>query len=100
MCTIHKNKSKGYSKGSEFVEVRVKHNASYDEVTAAAKDGLGLPCQEGVLRLFRVDGTVILDGDIADKPWTIGTYLKSMKKATSQLKLGVGYLLQVCKIDM
>lgn len=88
--------STGYTKDTEYVEVRVKKSASYEEVASTAKGVVGLPDKSiGILSVFRSDGTVIPDKRIADCEWTIGGYLKSLNKSCSQIKLGVGYLLQV-----
>ena len=97
MCGMTKNPSSaGYTKDTEYVEVRVKKNASYEEVASIAKGVVGLPDNDvGLLSLFRSHGTVVPDKSIADCKWTIGGYLKSLNKSCSQIKLGVGYLLQV-----
>lgn len=98
MCGItSKQNSKGYGKATEYVEVRVQRNASYMDVATVSKSVVGLADEAiGVLSLFRSDGTVISDKNISPgSPWTIGGYLKSLKKSSSQIKLGVGYLMQV-----
>lgn len=88
-----KRSNKGYTKSTEYVEVRVKRAASYEEVASTSKSVLGLPHQDtGMLSLFRCDGTLIPDKKILDNTWTIGGYLR---KSCSQIKLGVGYLMQV-----
>lgn len=97
MCGMNKNRSNtGYARSTEYVEVRVKKSASYVEVASTAKGVLGLPDENiGILSIFRSDGTVIPDKSIAECKWTIGGYLRSIRKSCSQIKLGVGYLLQV-----
>ncbi len=63
MCAIRRS-HKGYVKSSNYIEVRVKEDASYDEVCRASKVALDLegPDEEDeCLTVFRANGTIVLD---------------------------------------
>ena len=93
ICTIVKSKKGiGYSKSGEFVEVQVSRTDCYDDVTRKAKEVVGLNGYEGEeLALFRSDGTLIPNKEINNQAWTVGNYFRSIRKAASQVKLGVGF---------
>ena len=45
--------------------------------------------------MFRIDGTVVSDNLINEMPWTIGRYLRSLRKSAGQVKFRVGYYYRV-----
>ena len=92
----------GYAKSREFIEVQVSRSDDYESVIKEAMRVIRLEenGDEADLTLFRSDGTIIPNKEINSLPWTVGNYLRSMKKAASQVKLhvGVGYLIKVLLI--
>lgn len=86
---------KGYIRSGDYVGVRVPKSASYAQVVGHALDVLGVEVddEEGEAKqsLFRIDGTVVPVNPVNDLPWTLGHYLKSLRKSAGQLKVGVGY---------
>ena len=80
-----------------YIEVDVSKDSSYRSFSLIAADKLSLPgASDDSLEpyLFKVNGTMILDGDITikgcTKAWTIGRYLQLLKKAAYHVKIGVG----------
>ena len=90
---------KRYVRSGDYMEVTVPRCSTYDEVARAAFLVLDIQEEEeegeGRLTMFRIDGTVIPDGDIGGAAWTIARYLKSLNKSPGQIKLGVGYYYRV-----
>ena len=106
-----RSRKKGYVRKSDYVEVRVKIDASYQEVAEASVQQLGAmdssPSEDdewcGEAILIRANGTVILDRPVetsarSSVPWDIGSYMKtfsSFVKSGVPVKLGIGFVPKV-----
>ena len=85
-----------YKKDGTYHEVTVSNDATYETVATKAAEVIGLDCSppDEILCLFRSDGTLIpaekLVTGFGVVEWTIGRYLKQLKKTPAQVKFGVG----------
>lgn len=80
------------AKRSDYVKVSVPRSSSYAELCRHASDTLEMAVNvDAELRLFRVDGTMVLNRPIDGKDWTVQRYLDMCNRSAAQLKLGVGY---------
>ncbi len=94
-----RTRKKGYTKCGDYMEVRIRKDAHYPSVVAAARDVLGIESEEedeeGEWGLLRIDGTVVPNRPIEKHPWTAARYLNALGKTASQVKFGVGYITDV-----
>lgn len=111
VCRMVRSRKKGYIRNGDYIEVRVKMDASYREVVEASVQQLGAIDSSsseddewsGEAVLVRANGTVILDRPIettmhSSVPWEIGSYMKtftSFVKSGVPVKLGIGFVPKV-----
>ncbi len=88
-----------HKKKGQAVELQVRRSDNYNDFAFKAATALKLqpyPCSS--LVLFKVTGgAVILNEAIfvkkKSRPWTLGGYLSLLKKGSSSVKIGVGYVI-------
>ncbi len=80
-----------------YIEMDISKDSSYSIFAFTAADKLSIPhASDHSLEpyLLKINGTMILDGDITikgcTKAWTIGRYLQLIKKSAHNVKIGVG----------
>ena len=100
MCKIVRTRRDSYRKDGDYYEVCVPPDSDYQSVCSISAEVLGVQIDEKQeLRLFRTDDTMIADRNMTGShgQWTIGQYLKVVKRSSAQIKLGVGvYENMVC----
>ena len=114
VCKMVRSRKKGYVRRGDYVEVRVKLDASYRDIAETSVQQLHSmessssedEAWSGEPILIRANGTVILDRPILTStpsmtvPWDIGSYMKtfsSFVKTGVPIKLGVGFVSKVRK---
>ena len=101
----HINKGK-YGQVSQHTEIQASRRDSYVSLLKNASRALNIQSssdldeqstQSDSLSLFKRNGTVIPNRSLIIKgqkrPWTVGNYLLAVKKAPSQVKLSIGYVI-------
>ena len=113
VCKMVRSRKKGFTRRSDYAKVRVKADATYQEV--AESSVLQLQSLEssssdeddwsGEAVLLRANGAVIVNRPIETSfstvPWDIESYMKSFSsfvKTGDPVKLGVGFVVKVNKI--
>ena len=76
-----------------YVEVSCPRAASYEKVCEICAEALEMKCEDEntylfELKLFWIDGTVVPNEPIGDRPWTLGEYLTVQTRNAAQMKLG------------
>ncbi len=113
LCKMVRSRKKGYVRCGDYIEVRVRLDASYREVAEASIQQLQSIDSSssdddndgsGEVLLMRANGTVILDTPIetttppSKVPWDIESYMRtfsSFVKTGVPVKLGVGFTSKV-----
>ena len=79
----------GYKRDGKSMELFAPPDCSHSDLLELARDNFRLSSINDLqqkLVLFTLSGAVI----VADEKWTLGSYLKKIKK--SEAKLGIGYV--------
>ena len=116
MCKLNRTR-RGVAKSKNYIEVRLRADATYGEACDAAASTVELYPEESNsseseeelhLALYRVDGTMIPDRPIdtetgEEESWNILNYLKTFKSFRRQgnpIKLAVGYSVKVNQLPL
>ena len=78
----------------DYKDVNVCPRVCYTDLVEHAADALGIEANQvgKELALFRVSGAVIPQGGGKTPLWTLGKWLRSLHKAPTAIKLGVGLI--------
>lgn len=101
VCAMKEGKPGVYSraKGTSFIEITARKTDDYTtfcKKAAKACKLVGKGSRE--LCLFKMNGAQIPDVPMKtattgkQKGWTLGTYLSAIKKAPTNVKIGIGYI--------
>ena len=114
VCKMVRSRKKGFIRRSDYAEVRVKADTTYQEVAEASvlqlqsldSSSSDEDAWSGEAVLLRANGTVIVNRPIettsyCSVPWDIGSYMKTFSffvKTGVPVKLGVGFVVKVNKV--
>lgn len=74
---------------SDALEIGAQKSDTYHELLKRAVSALNMKKSINDLALYKMNGVEIFP-DNDDEPWTLGRYLKKLKKASTSLRIGVG----------
>ncbi len=114
MCKLNRTR-RGISKSKNYIEVRLRTDATYEEACDVAASTVELNPEESNssdseeelhIALYRVDGTMIPNAPIEaesgeEETWSIQNYLKTFKSFRRQgnpIKLAIGYCVKVNRL--
>jgi hypothetical protein len=91
---MRRNRKLTYTAMRDYKDVSVCRQISYTDLAEHAADVLGIEANQvgKELALFRVSGTVIPKGGGKTPMWTLSKWLRSLHKAPTAIKLGVGLI--------
>ena len=88
-----------YVRNSSYIELVVERSVGYHDLAqkAAVATKSQKPSGDSSLKLFKMNGAIILPDDIScggfSRRWTLGNYLQLLvKKSAANVKLGVGWV--------
>ena len=91
MCKMKKGRSGTYSRDGVSIEVVADRYDTYDKLLERGCKDLQIDKRRSTLSLFTLAGAVILCEERNDEShWSLGEYLKMVRKGPSELKLGIG----------
>jgi len=87
------------------LEIQASRGDTYEQFVKRAAQKYNLKAVSGKeISLFKMNGARILNETIAvdknEKPWTLGNYLRMLKKSAATVKIGVGYVKTAVVIDL
>ena len=91
MCKMRTGRGGAYSRDGVAVEVFADRSDTYDKLLEKGCKALQIGERRSTLSLFTVGGAVILcDQRNNESSWSLGDYLRMVRKSPSELKLGIG----------
>ena len=91
MCKMRKGRGGAYSTDGVSIEVVADHSDTYDKLWERGCKALQISERRSTLSLFTLAGAVIICDDRDNESnWSLGEYLRRVRKSPSELKLGIG----------
>ncbi len=99
VCAMKESSTDLFVRASTYFEVMVSKNADYHTVAEQAAKATNVSRPDGPVELvlLKLNGAVIANDGIpwggCSRPWTVSNYFRLVvKKASSSVKIGVGYV--------